>query len=695
MGKQSKRKQARHDAPPEPRSAAVSPVAADFRRDLAVIAALIAAVAVVYAQVRSHAFINYDDSAYIVRNAHVLGGLSWANMKWAFTATEAGYWHPLTWLSHLLDVTLFGRDAGAHLLMNVSLHALTAAVLYAWLRMARLPWTRSTAVAALFALHPLRVESVAWAAERKDVLSAFFFVLTLIAWTRFAQTRSRRWYSASLAALLLGLLAKPMLVTAPFVLLLIDEWPLRRAEGWRRRFLEKIPHFAAVAVFAVITLRTQSAAITSTNAVPLLVRAGNAFQSYLRYLGKTVWPSKLALLYPYGEVSPFWAIGAFVAFVAITVAAVRLRARAPWLTVGWLWYAGTLVPVIGFVQAGQQSMADRFTYIPHIGLFLAVVWGIADLASRQRNLQLALSYVAAAAIIACAATTYAQLGYWKNSRTIWTRTLEVTPSPNRLAHLNLGEAFLGEGDFPAAEREYRAAAGQQPADVVYLGLALALEGEGKLDNAAQAARRAVEVNPNNADALDALGSIELARGNTAEAIRILGMTASRKNDPAVLARLALARNDLAEARRRFAEAERLHPEDASLHNSYAAVLAREGNDQLAAEQYEAAIRTGPGLYDARMNYAALLSRMGREAEALRELDMAARLRPQSPEPLVYQALVEANGRRFSDAVAHLQRAVSIDHGAANRYLTEAIRIAPKKSNVDEYLAYLRAQPNGG
>lgn len=660
--------------------------ASETRVNVATAAALAAAIVAVYAQVHSHAFINYDDPAYITRNPNVLQGLSWANVRWAVTSSAAGYWHPLTWLSHMLDVSLFGRDAGAHLLVNVVLHAATAVLLYAWLRTARLDWLRSTTVAALFALHPLRVESVAWAAERKDVLSALFFVLCLLFYTRFAQTRSRPDYALSLAALALGLLSKPMLVTTPFVLLLIDWWPLQRLGDWKRALLEKIPHFALILPFLFVTMKTQSAAISASPSLSFSVRVANALQSYVRYLGKTIWPAKLAVLYPYEDVSAAVAIVCAIVLVGITGAAIYYRHRFPAFVTGWFWYLGTLVPVIGLVQAGLQSMADRFTYIPHIGLFLAIVFSI-----RPRR---ELVYAAAAAVAAFSLVTIHQLGYWKDSRTLFEHTLAVTNSGNKLAQQNLAGALLDEGDYAGAEPHFRAAIGLPAGDLVHAGLALALSGQGKLEEAAKEARLAVEANPKNMDALDALGSIELARGNTAEAEKVLGRTSQQKNDPAVLARLALAKNDLPEAQKRFAEAVAANPEDAILHNSYAAVLARSGSDALAASEYETALRLSPAMYDARMNYAALLSRIGRNEEALRELDAAAKLRPRSPEPLIYLALVEANGNRFADAAAHVQQAMEIDRPASNRFLTEAIRVAPAENNIDQYLGFLRARANG-
>jgi Flp pilus assembly protein TadD len=681
MGRQSKQKQEKRAAG-EPRVV----VSTAYRRDRAVMAALVVSILAVYAQVRTHSFINFDDPLYITRNAHVLQGLSWANVRWAFTASEAGYWHPLTWLSHLLDVTLFGRNAGAHLLMSVALHAASAALLYLWLRTARLDWARSAVVAALFALHPLRVESVAWAAERKDVLSTLFFLLTLLAYTRFAQTRSRSAYAGSLVALAAGLFSKPMLVTTPFVLLLIDWWPLERLRDWKRALLEKVPHFALIVPFLFVTLRTQRGAISVANAISPAMRVANALQSYVRYLGKSIWPSKLAILYPYQPVRPAIAIVCALFLLGVTAAAVHWRNRAPWFVTGWFWYLGTLVPTIGLVQVGLQSMADRFTYIPHIGLFLAVVWSV----PRRRELM----PVAIVAVVAFSVVTFMQLRHWQNSRTVFEHALAVTSNANKLAHQNLASAMLDEGDYAEAEAHYRAAIGLPAADIVHTGLALALAGEGKLNDAAAEARRALAANPNSADALDALGSIELSRGNVDEAARILGQTAQRKSDPAVLARLAVAKNDVAEAQRRFAEAVELHPDDAALHNSYAAVLARGGNDTHATVEYETAIRLSPALYDARMNYAALLSRSGRDADAVRELAEAAKLRPQSPEPLVYLALVESNERRFTDAASHVEQAIRADHDAANRYLTEAIRIAPKETNIDEYLAFLRTQANG-
>jgi tetratricopeptide (TPR) repeat protein len=499
-----KRSRSRHDAPAaaaSPLTTAATPPERAAARAMAVCAALALLVAAIYAQLRTHAFINYDDPAYVTRNAPVLRGLTAAGVRWAFTSVHAAYWHPLTWLSHMLDVSLFGLDAGRHLLVSAAIHAINAVLLFLWLRRATGAIGRSAAVAALFAVHPLHVESVAWVAERKDVLSAFFMLLALHAYTRWVQTRAPGQYVWSVIALALGLMAKPMLVTVPFVLLLLDVWPFRR-----RALLEKLPYLVLIVPVMIVTMRTQSVAMAGTN-VPLPVRLGNAAIACVTYLGKTIWPANLAVVYPYpASINPLLAAVCALLLLAITAAAILARRRMPWLTVGWLWFVVMLVPVIGIVQVGLQSMADRFTYLPHIGLFIAWVWSLAALVEKRVALA-----AAAAAIVALAVLAHAQAGYWRNSITLFEHALAVTKN-NRLAHLNFGAALFDDHQFARAEAEYRAAAGFRPADLQHLGLALALHAQGKLDEAVSEAEQALRANPANAEARAALYDARIGYG---------------------------------------------------------------------------------------------------------------------------------------------------------------------------------------
>lgn len=647
-------------------------------------AALVLLVVFIYAQVHSHAFIHYDDPEYVSRNAHVLNGLTWSGIQWAFTSVHAAYWHPVTWMSHMLDVSLFGQNAGRHLLVNVLLHAANAVLLFLWLQAMTGAFWRSSIVAALFAAHPLHVESVAWVAERKDVLSALFMLLALHGYTRWVRARSKPAYAASIVAFILGLLSKPMLVTFPFVLLLLDWWPFKR-----RALIEKIPYFAAIVPIIAITLTTQNVAMAGAN-VPLSIRLANAAIAYVKYLGKTIWPSSLAIIYPY-QLTVSLAAATFCALllVAITAAVILLRNRAPWLTVGWLWFAGTLVPVIGLVQVGMQSMADRFTYIPHIGLFVAIVWGIGALTERSTEARTLAALASAAAVVALAIVAYVQTGRWTDSITLFEHTIAVTEN-NKLAHINLGAAYYDAGAHERAEEQYRAAEGFKPADVQHLGLALALTAQGKLDAAYPEAKAAHEANPNNADAASTLGTIELARGNAVAAAPLLERAASLSGDPMVRARLALARGKNDEAQQWFATAAK-QTDSADAHLALATELARSGKDAEAAREYDAALRLNPASYDTHMNFGALLSRGGKDEDAVREFSAAAAIRPRSPEPHIYAALAQANRKQLEDAIEHVRRAIEIDHDAASRFLTDAIRRPADPAAIDQYLAFLRQQ----
>ncbi len=685
MGKKSRRKKETPSrAPAEtPREAVLS---TPRFATIGVVVLLFLLVFAIYAQVRSHQFIDFDDPQYVANNEQVLRGLTWSGVRWAFTQIHAAYWLPLTWISHMLDVQLFGRNAGAHLLVSVTLHAVNSALLFFFLRAATAAFWRSSIVAALFAVHPLHVESVAWISERKDTLSTLFFLLCLLAYTQYVLKQWRPAYVASVAALALGLMAKPMLVTTPFVLLLLDHWPFRRS-GVGKLLIEKIPFFVCVLAASAATLFAQREAMAVPNAIPLLARLANAAIAYVKYVWKTFWPTGLAIIYPFPtRIPPSTAILCAILILASIVAVFRWRRSLPWLFVGWLWFLGTLVPVIGIVQVGLQAMADRFTYIPHIGLFVAVVWTAAHFAKQLPRT--ATMATAAIIVVLLAAVAHAQVRYWSGSAAVFEHALAVT-SNNKLARVNLGAALLQTGDYEGAEREYRQADGFQPAETVFIGLTIALSGQGKLEAAAEAARRAVEASPNSAAAAAMLGAAQLALGNMAEAERALASSLQLREDPAVAARLALARGQWETARDRFVEAIAVNSADADLRNSYAAVLAKLGKDAEAQQQYAEALRLNPNLYDANMNYGALLSRLGRDNGAAQRFTEAARIRPRSPEPHIYLGLLAANQHQIAVATREIEMAMNIDHDASNRLLIHAMRIPPRPTAIDEYLAFLR------
>jgi len=509
-------------------------------------AALLAVATVtLYASVASHPFIHFDDSGYVTENPQVQAGLTLAGLKWALTTFHAANWHPLTWLSHMLDVQLFGMSPGAHHLVNAVFHGVNAALLFLALASMTGAPVRSLAVAALFAAHPLHVESVAWVAERKDLLSTFFGLLALC---EYARERRRMWLVAALFAL--GLSAKPMWVTFPFLLLLLDHWPLNRGVHVR----EKLPLFALSIASSVVTMLAQTAG-NAVSALPLAMRLGNALVAYARYLGKTIVPWPLAIFYPHGgALLEIWQVaGAVLLLAAITVLAFVQRRERPWVLVGWLWFLGTLVPVIGIVQVGAQAMADRYTYLPLVGLFVAAAWTLRRPA------------LAGAAVAACCALTLHQLGYWSSHEALFRHALAVTPD-NAVAEGTLSEGFFHEGKFDAALRHalrsveldphgsrhwnnlavVQRAAGHWDEAEASAGNAIAIEPryavawknlgeiaqhEGHHDRAAEAWGRLAALEPGNLAAWNNLGmaSMRLGRFATAEAAFLSGLSAGPQN----------------------------------------------------------------------------------------------------------------------------------------------------------------------
>ena len=491
----------------------------------------------IYGQTAWHPFIDLDDEALIYGNPHVRSGLTWENMLWAFTETTGvSMWHPLTWLSHMLDVELFGMNAGGHHLMSAGIHALNAMVLFLVLaRMTGFPW-RSAFVAALFAVHPLHVESVAWAAERKDVLSTLFFLLSLCAYVRYAERPVLRRYLGVVVFLGMSLMSKPMAVTLPFVLLLLDYWPLGRIEGMTpkeegalvkfppapmtRILWEKVPLLAVAAGSVAVTLGAGegSSWVRSLESFPLWVRAANAVASYGTYLCKTAWPTSLAVFYPHpGRGIALWEVAAWGAFLAgATFSVVRLWKRRPYLTVGWFFYLGTLVPVIGLVQVGSQAMADRFTYVPLIGIFLMVAWGIPKMVSPARR------YVAGAlagtGVLVLATIAWVQTSYWQNPVSLYSHAVQVSNN-NWFAWYNLGISESRLGRYANALVAFQETVRIKPYQAdAWNGMGICYRHLRWSGKAIDAYREAIRIRPAYAEAWNNLGNIYQDLGEDSQAI---------------------------------------------------------------------------------------------------------------------------------------------------------------------------------
>lgn len=575
------------------------------RRELAICAALVAAVALIYSPVATYGFVNWDDPEYVTNNPVVRNGISLAGLRWAFTTAQAANWHPVTWLSHMLDVQLFGLQAGWHHVTSVLLHLMSTLLLFAWLRRSTGAVGRSAVVAALFAVHPSHVESVAWVAERKDTLSTVFWMISLWAYTAYALHATRRRYFFVLASVALGLMAKPMLVTLPFVFLLLDIWPLRRlsfdrAEGGERPALghlimEKIPLLALAVVSSIATFIAQSrgGAVARLDAYPLRLRAVNALISYVAYVGETLWPARLAVVYPPRAVPPIWVVAAVLTMLAlITALTVRAVRKRPYALVGWFWYLGTLIPVIGLVQVGSQPMADRYTYIPMIGLLIILSWGAHEILVRGSAWRAAAPIAASAALVGCALVAHAQVGYWRDDLTLWSHALAVT-APNARAHNNLGNALSDRGRVDDAITHYREAI--------------------KIDS------RFGEAHSNLANALVARGLLVEAQHEYEAALR------DRPTDPFAhngLGSLLDDQGKVDEAIAHYKAALQAAPEMADVHNNLAVALTKQGRMDDAIREFLEAIRANPANANYHYNLGVIFSQRGDTTQARRHLEAA-------------------------------------------------------------------------
>jgi tetratricopeptide (TPR) repeat protein len=596
-----------------PKAFEISHVTTFERSDLLILFGLAIVTFGIYAQVIGHRFINLDDPSYITENSMVNRGVTLDGLAWAFTTFHFGYWHPLTWIAHMIDSQLFGMFAGGHLLVNALIHvADTLLVFWFLLGTTHARWP-SALVAALFALHPLHVESVAWAAELKDTLSTFLGLLSLIAYVRYAEAPSIRRYAWVAIMLAFGLLAKPMLVTWPFVMLLLDYWPLGRFRAaevggrWsvvRGLVVEKLPLFVLVTASAVVTTIAASGngAVLTLAREPIALRLSNALVSYANYLLRAFWPNDLAVYYPFPEAGiPAWQIiGAALLLIGVTAFCFFQRKIRPYLIVGWLWFLGTLVPVIGLLQAGGQTMADRYFYIPSIGLFIALVFGLADIAKSWRVAPWLSAAITGVVLLVLATLTNAQIHRWRDSFTLFEHTLAVTP-PNPLIEYDLGVAFAESDRYDEAAPHFEKALQIRPNDymsLLYMGITRFYQG--RVPEAIEYAQAAIRSQADSARAHDLLG-MALAKQN--------------RNDDA-----------LDEMRR----AVKLAPKDADIRNDLGLALARLGRIPEAIDEFHEAVRLAPdkaAAAHANLGWALLGS--GKAPESIPEFEAALHLNPQS------------------------------------------------------------------
>lgn len=621
---------------------------------VAICLSLALAVWVVFGQTTRHEFVNFDDDVYVYENEIVAQGLTGRGFVWALTHAHGANWHPLTTLSHMLDCQLFGLNPTGHHLVNVLLHGATVVLLFLLLRNLTGDTWKSAFVAAVFGLHPLRVESVAWLAERKDVLSGLFFVLTVAAYVRYARKPfAPAAYALVVALLALGLLCKPMLVTVPFVLLLLDYWPLARLQDGAGRpattigrlLAEKIPLLLLSAAACVITMLVQKDVVQMAPPWGLPIRVGNAAVSYFAYAGQMIWPSGLGVLYPHpGDRLPGWWAGlSILGLLIISVAAAVAWRKRPYLIVGWLWYLGMLVPVIGLVQVGIQARADRYTYLPQIGLYVATVWWAASLGSSWRQGRIWLRTAAAVILAVLIVTARAQTTHWRDSISLWSHTLACTTN-NPSAHLNLGRGLSTEGRLAEAIQQYE---------------------------------RALQLDPNYAEARISLGAALLLQGRLVEAI--LNCELALKQQPASPAAhynlgTALAtQGKFKEAIPHFERAVQLKPDYAAAHVNLGNALGREGRLREAIQQFERAVQLKPDNAENHISLGNALGRDGRMNEAIPHFERALRLKPQSAEAHCgFGSALAAQGKT-NEAIQRFQQALELATIQANPDLAAHIR----------------------
>ena len=659
-----------------------------------IVTVLIVACLITYGRILGNGFINYDDNLYITENSHVRSGLTVDTVKWAFTAVVSSNWHPLTFLSHAMDWSMFGDRAGGHHFVNLLLHIGGVLLLFLFLyKTTRSIWPAAFA-AALFALHPLRVESVAWAAERKDVLSMFFGLGALYTYAFYVDIRHASQYILCLILFALALMAKPMLVTLPFVLLLLDYWPLER---WKKEtkpvtneskvvpvkkkdkqqrsqsakqnisvtakeqptisqlLWEKTPFFILAVISGIMTVWAQQkdGALVSFQGLSFSKRFMNAVVSYVLYLRKTFWPMDLAIFYPYQHVLPFWQfLGALLILLLISAVVILYIRKLPFLFVGWFWYLGTLVPVIGIVQVGSQSMADRYTYLPSIGIGIILAWGIMNLLPKERLQKIILIPLAVIVIILMTVLTWRQCGYWKNSITLFNHALNVT-TDNYLAHNYVGLALAAQGKYREAESQYKSALEINPYyELAHFNLGIALASQGRNREAIDHYLAVIETKNDDDVTYTNLGIALAAEGKSEEAIV------------------------------QYRRAIKINPDNDNAHYNLANLFARHKNNDEAILHYSEAVRINPSNFRAINNLGVNLEIRQKHEEAIKYYKMALQITPNDARIYFNLGVAYGNNNNISEAINNFRRAIDLnpEFKEAHLALKHALPLE-KKSNA--------------
>jgi len=680
--------------------------------------ALVFASLAVYWQVLFSDFITFDDPHYVTDNQYVRTGFTRNNIKWAFTPAIFGYWHPLTWLSHMLDCQLYGLRPAMHHMGNLLIHIANSLLLFLVFKRMTGAVFSSAFLAAVFALHPLNVESVAWVTERKNVLSTLFWLLTMWGYTDYVRRGGLLRYSVTLLLFALGLLAKPMLVTLPFVLLLLDHWPFGRFQPeqsadeigkdnqkggesvvsdyrWSvvsRLILEKVPFFALSAISAYLSFSSvrRLGVATSTALVPIRLRIANALASYVSYIGKMIWPRKLAVFYPYPDTVLLWeAIGALLTLICVSVLAVWIFRSRRYLAVGWLWYLGTLIPVSGLVQAGLwPAMADRWAYVPLVGLFIIIAWGVPDILTKWlfRNVVLvAAALIVLAALSVCASL---QLRYWRSSIALFQHTIGVTED-NYQAHFSMIKPLRQQGrTAEAIEHGYKALNINPNYPSTHNSLGAVLIDSGELDKAIAHLRKALRLKPDFPAAHVNLGAALVKQGDLDEATqhfyKALQLNGDSFGAHINLATVFVQRGEIEKAVEHYTEAVRIKPDFADGNNSLGYALVRLGKFDDAVKHYTEALRIKPDFVDAHNNLGYVLAQQGRFNEAVRHYNEALRIGPESAGLHNDLAVVLTKQGKIDQAIAHFKEALRLDPDAEDvRANLNAVLAVTKQNEPNE------------
>jgi tetratricopeptide (TPR) repeat protein len=630
----------------------------------------------IYQQVFTYEFISLDDNLYVYENRHVLDGLSAENVRWAFANRLSGMWIPITWLSLMIDSTVFGTSPAGYHFTNVIIHLINIVLLFSMLMKLTGDFWPSVLVASLFAFHPVHVESVAWVTERKDVLSAFFFFLTVMSYSHYSQKRTLRplWYLVTYLFFVLGLMAKPMLITMPFILILLDFWPLKRIEKGafftRRRlplFIEKIPFLVfAISVSVVTYLAVQhDGGIISLESSPMAVRATNALVSYVKYFGKLFYPAGLAVLYPHPHtISWLKILSAFGLLSGISWIMLRHMEKAPYFIVGWLWYLGMLLPVIGLVHAGPQAMADRYVYLPFIGLYIAIAWGISAFLQHRAYRKVYLCVLATILFCVLTAKTWNQIQYWQNSITLFTHTLKHT-SNNAVIHNNLGYVLYRKGLFEKAIFHFYEALRIRPLhEGARNHLGLALVQTGRVDEAIAQYQDVLKRNADNYQVHNNLGIALKRKGLIRDAL--MHYQAALRIKPDYIAahigigNIYAGQRNLSKAIHHFLSALKMDPTNATLHNHLGVAFFLDDQKDRARNHFEQAIINKPNFVNARINLGNLLVNTEKYDQAIDQYQRARRIKPDDPAVNYYLGIAYLLSDKKDLAKEYLRTALRVD-----------------------------------